>query len=321
MLFDFRARAGRGLFAWVALALALTSLPLMAAGESATSDSAPLPKIIGLSHIAVKVSDIEKAIPFYRDFLGFAEEFRLNNLKDGSLMLVCFKVSETQSIEVFTGLKPGENRLYQIAFQLQDAEAMRAHLSKNNIHTPASIGKGQIKNFNFTVKDPSGYTIEFVQYLPDGWTIRDKGKFLPDTRISERITHAGVVTTDVLAANHFYGDVLGMKETWRGSSRGDAISWIHLRLAPAGDYVELMLDPKTAPHFCLEVPDMEKAKAKLEASSYRTKYEKPIELYIGKNRRRIINLFDPDGTRVELMAPNTIDGKPVPPSDAPLPKI
>ena len=87
------------------------------------------------------------------------------------------------------------------------------------------------------------------------------------------------------------------------------------------DYLELMLNAKVVPHFCLMVPDMEKARAKLESSPYRSQYKKPIEMRVGKNRKRQINLFDPDGTRVELMEPNTIDGVPVPPSDAPLPAL
>ena len=40
---------------------------------------------------------------------------------------------------------------------------------------------------------------------------------------------------------------------------------------------------------------------------------------IGTNGKRQINLYDPDGTRVEVMEPGTADGKPVPPSDAPPP--
>ena len=87
--------------------------------------------------MAVKVSDIERSVPFYRDLLGFAEQCRLNNLKDGSLMLVCFKVSDEQSIEVFTGLKPGEERLYQLAYRVDDAEAMRAYLAKNGVKVPS----------------------------------------------------------------------------------------------------------------------------------------------------------------------------------------
>ena len=41
---------------------------------------------------------------------------------------------------------------------------------------------------------------------------------------------------------------------------------------------------------------------------------------MGTNRKRQLNLFDADGTRVELMEPRTVDGQPVPPSTAPPPK-
>jgi hypothetical protein len=36
----------------------------------------------------------------------------------------------------------------------------------------------------------------------------------------------------------------------------------------------------------------------------------------GINGKRQINCFDPDGTRVEIMESNTVDGKPVPSSPA-----
>jgi lactoylglutathione lyase len=243
----------------------------------------------------------------------------LNNLKDGSLLLVCFKVSDEQSIEVFTGLAPGEQRLHQLAYRVDDAEAMRAYLAKNGVKVPENVSKGQIKNLGFTVRDPSGYTIEFVQYTPEGWTRRDRGKFLPDTRISDHITHGGVVVTDLAAALHFYGAVLGFTESWRGGATSTTLSWINMRAPAGGDYVELMLDPKTTPHFCLLAPDMEKAKARLESSPYRSKYDKPLEVRVGKNRKRQLNLYDPDGTRVELMEPNTVDGVPAASSAMPLP--
>ena len=89
---------------------------------------------------------------------------------------------------------PRADRLYQIALHVEDAFALRTHLAKNGLQVPPGVPKGQMKNFNFTVKDPNGYIIEFVQYMPDGWTLRDKGKFLPDTRISDHIAHAGAVT-------------------------------------------------------------------------------------------------------------------------------
>jgi len=45
-----------------------------------------------------------------------------------------------------------------------------------------------------------------------------------------------------------------------------------------------------------------------------------MEIRTGVNRKRQLNLFDPDGTRVELMEPKTIDGAPAPSSTAPPPK-
>ena len=48
-------------------------------------------------------------------------------------------------------------------------------------------------------------------------------------------------------------------------------------------------------------------------------YQRALEVRTGINRKRQLNLYDPDGTRVELMEPNTIDGVPTPSSQAPPP--
>lgn len=280
------------------------------------------PRILGISHVAVKASDVEKSVAFYRDFLGFAEQGRLYYPSDGSLMLVFIKVSDTQCIEIFDAakLQPESDRLYQIALRVEDAEAVRAHLASNAFKVPAKVNIGQIKNAGFTVKDPHGYTIEFVQYLPEGRTMQDKGKFLPDTRISDHIIHAAAVADDFSASKHFYGDILGFTESWRGTMNGKKLAWVHMRMQDSPDFVELMLEPKVQPHFCLEVSDIEKAKEKLEKTAYFATYGKPIEPKTGKNHKRQLNLLDPEGVRVELMEPDTVDGRPVPSSDAPLPK-
>jgi hypothetical protein len=71
---------------------------------------------------------------------------------------------------------------------------------------------------------------------------------------------------------------------------------------------------------CLTVPDIDKAVETLKSRpAYREDYGREIKIQLGVNRKRQANLYDPDGTRVELMEPNTIDGKPVPSSDAPAP--
>ena len=101
-----------------------------------------------------------------------------------------------------------------------------------------------------------------------------------------------------------------------------------MQVPDGDDYIEFMLyKDLPAPdhrgsqhHICLFTPDLAKAKAQLEAKPAHASYNKPLEIRTGTNRKRQMNLFDPDGTRVELMEPQTIDGKPTPPSTAPPPR-
>ena len=125
----------------------------------------------------------------------------------------------------------------------------------------------------------------------------------------------------------FYGEILGFQEIWRGSKNGKVLDWVNMRVPEGKDYLEFMLyDEKpnltalgTLHHICLEVPDVEKAKTDLEQRPARTIQTRSMDFKTGVNRKRQMNLFDPDGTRSELMEPNTVDGKPTPPSNAPPP--
>jgi len=63
---------------------------------------------------------------------------------------------------------------------------------------------------------------------------------------------------------------------------------------------------------------MDAAIAKLNANPARKDYKREIEVHIGKNHKRQANLFDPDGTRVELMEDHTVDGLPSPMSLLPM---
>jgi lactoylglutathione lyase len=64
---------------------------------------------------------------------------------------------------------------------------------------------------------------------------------------------------------------------------------------------------------------MDKALADLQQRPAAKNYTKPLEIRTGINRRRQLNVFDPDGTRTELMEPKTVDGKPPVSSQAPPP--
>jgi catechol 2,3-dioxygenase-like lactoylglutathione lyase family enzyme len=305
-------------FAAIAMACIV---PLLAAGETQR------PHIVGLSHIALYSHDIEKTRAFYKDFLGFAEPYSLTN-KDGSLHLTWIKINDQQTIEIFPEKEAGSDRLYHIALETDDAVGMRNYLAEHGITVPDKVGKGKIGNLNYFVTDPNGRTVEIVQYATNSWTVLNRGKFMPDTRISTHMPHVGILTGDLDAALKFYEGILGFKEIWRGAKNPTQLNWVHVQVPDGKDFIELMLYSELpAPdqrgkyhHLCLEVPDIEKAKAILEERAERIHYTKPLDIQTGINRKRQLNVWDPDGTRVELMEPNSVDGIAAPSSTAPPPK-
>ena len=285
------------------------------------------PRILGVAHIALFAKDFEKSRAFYRDFLGFEEPYSLKS-PDGSPSMTFFKVNDRQYIELSPEKTPNSDRLNHISIETDNAEAMRVYLASKGIKVPDKTPKGRIGNSNFTIKDPEGHGVEIVQYEPDSWTVREHGKHMGDERISKRIMHVGIIVTNLDAENRFYESILGFREIWRGSKSGTELSWTNLAVPDGDDYIELMLYKNAPPptqrgpahHLCLEVPDAAATVAALNAKPYRKEYAKPLEIRTGTNRKRQVNIFDPDGTRTEVMEPKTVDGKPAPSSNAPPPQ-
>ncbi len=293
----------------------------------AQSEQPKRPKILGVAHIALSVQDIGKTRAFYKDFLGFAEPFKLDN-PDGNLSLTFIKINDRQYIELFPEKAPNTDRLLHISIEVEDAEAMRAYLRSKGVKVPDRVGKGRIKNSNFMITDPDGHLVEVVQYEPDGWSMREKGKFMDGGRISTRIAHVGIIVGSLEPAMKFYGEILGFQEIWRGSKDGKVLNWVNMKVPEGNDYLEFMLYDQmpglqalgTLHHLCLEVPNMEKAIAQLETRRANANYTRPMEIRTGTNRKRQMNLFDPDGTRSEIMEPKTFDGVPTPSSAAAPPR-
>jgi catechol 2,3-dioxygenase-like lactoylglutathione lyase family enzyme len=307
------------------LAIALVGSILAAA--PATAGEITRPKITGVAHIALYAKDVDRTVAFYRDFLGYADPFRLNR-PNGELLLAFVKVNDRQFVEVFPEKVGGGDRLNHIALEVEDAEAMRSYLGSRGVKVPDQVPIGRIGNANFNITDPDGHAVEIVQYLPTGRTAQQRGKDLPASRISSRMMHVGIAVGKLEPALAFYRDLLGFDETWRGSASGKALSWVNVKVPDGDTYVEFMLYQGELPlnrlgvmhHLCLEVPDIERTRSALEERAARSGYVRPMEIRTGINRKRQLNLFDPDGTRIELMEPKTVDGVPAPSSSAPPPR-
>jgi catechol 2,3-dioxygenase-like lactoylglutathione lyase family enzyme len=294
---------------------------------AAETNSTPTrPRILGISHAAFYVSDMARARAFYEGFLGFASPYSRPREKGE---VVWIKINDRQTVELFRdpAVSAEVDRLYHIAIEVDDAEQMRVYLRSRGVEVPPVTAIGRIGNKNYFIRDPNGNTVEIVEYLPDSWGSRARGKFMPDTRVSQRMSHVGVMVGQFDASMKFYGDVLGFREIWRGSAGGKKLSWVNMRVPDGEDYVEFMLYDQypsldrlhSMHHVCLEVPDVPKAGAMLEARHLPDGCRPPTPMKAGINGKRQINYFDPDGTRIEIMEPGTFDGKPRPPSTAPVP--
>jgi lactoylglutathione lyase len=293
---------------------------------SAAADEPRRPRIVGISHVALYVHDIELSRAFYKGYLGFDEPFTLNDA-DGKLHLTWIKVNDHQTIELFPEKKPGADRLNHISLETDDAEAMRLYLGSGGVKVPAAVPKGKIGNSNFNITDPDGHTVEIVQYQPDGWTMREKGKFLPETRISTHLGHVGITVGNLDASMKFYRDLLGFSETWRGGRDDREVNWVLLKVPDGDDYVEFMLLDKAPEleamhryhHLGFDVPDVPKARAILRDRRLPKEAKPPTPFFVARNNKRLMNAADPDGTRVEFMEATFANGVPPASSTAPLP--
>lgn len=268
--------------------------------------------ITGIAHIAFQVSDLAKAREFYGELLGYEEPFQIRN-QDGSLALTYFKVNERQYVEIFPGLPPDkDDRLLHIAFETTDLEALRVYLLSKGLKAPEKINQGRDGNLNFTIADPDSHRVEFVQYREGSLHRKAKGRYVSSRRISDRILHVGVTVADQAAADKFYKDILGFSEIWRGGRDEASLNWINMKVPEGTDYLEYMLVTATPTrqqlgvlhHVALLVPDIQKA---LETARERSGDPASVRSpQVGRNRRWQLNLFDPDGSRAELMEPFTI---------------
>jgi catechol 2,3-dioxygenase-like lactoylglutathione lyase family enzyme len=290
-----------GTFAVAAAALLgciITQKNFAAPGE------AERPAIVGLAHVGLFVSDINKADEFYGHVLGFGH-FNLDK-PSGGLMLNYYKVNDHQYIEIYPGLQgDSQDRLSHVAFETTDARKLRDYLASKGIKVPGSLKPGLDKNLSFMVDDPEGRRIEFVQYMKGSLHASKNGSLVPGTRVSEHMIHAGFVVHDRAAEDKFYKDILGFTVMWYGGMKDNEVNWVDMRVPDGNDWLEYMLrvnNPSIKTrgvmnHLALGVKSIQPAYQTILKHGG----QPPQPPKIGRDGKWQLNLYDPDLTRVELM--------------------
>lgn len=278
---------------------------LLFRGSVASAYQAPeRPPIVGLAHVGFIVGDMAKADAFYGHVLGLAH-FDLHK-PDGSLLLNYYKVNDHQYVEIYPGLKGDDmDRLSHIAFETTDVRKLRDYLAAKGVKVPDELKLGLDKNLSFSVNDPEGRRIDFVQYMKGSLHGSKFGQLFPDTRVSSHIIHSGFIVHDRDIDDKFYGDILGFRIMWYGGRQDNVLSWVDMRVPDGDDWIEYMLGNNNPTvqtrgvmnHLALGVTSIQAPYHQVLDRGY--KPAQPPK--IGRDGKWQLNLYDQDLTRVEMM--------------------
>jgi catechol 2,3-dioxygenase-like lactoylglutathione lyase family enzyme len=291
-------------FAGIIAALFLASASVFLKGTPKAGAAVTRPPILGISHIALRVKDAAEARNFFGHVLGFDELPREETAK-GKMRYIYFKVSDDQYIAVSPTLSsPTEDRLIHIAYRTPDARGLRRYLAGHGVAVPTKLQKDPDGDLSFSLQDPAGHTVEYIQYLPGSVESRNFGKFLSSKRTSRQIIHAGETVDNRTPADHFYGGILGYRLMWSGGMTDTRTDWVDMVVPNGSHWLEFMLNvhhpsPRTLGvmnHFSLGVKNIQRAFETVKGRGY--KASKPE---IGRDGKWQLNLYDPDLTRVEVM--------------------
>jgi lactoylglutathione lyase len=291
---------GQQQFRWILFALLPVLLP--------AADGLP---IEGIAHVSFRVSDLGRARGFYEGILGYAEAFRAGEEPQAAAY---FKVSDGQFIRIVANLGEDEDeRLDEIALESRDVERLHELLRERGLD-PSPVAADETRAKSFVLSDPDGHRIRFIEYTPDSLQAGVRGRFLGNSRISTHLRHTGVTVADERRADAFWKDKLGFVEIWRGGPDPRTVRWVNVKMPGArGDYIEYMLHDEppnrnqlgSMHHICLEVADIQEAYRRVAMRGYPD--SDGARPRIGRIRKWLFSVFDPDGSRTEYMEPDTVD--------------
>jgi catechol 2,3-dioxygenase-like lactoylglutathione lyase family enzyme len=253
-------------------------------------------KILGIAYVKIKVTDVEKAKAFYGGVLGLES----GAVRNGNGVQASFVVNPSQRVElVRTAAGSSGSYLAEIGLATDDLMKLRNYLTAKGV-AASEIFPWPDGTRYFETLDTAGNKIVFVEQT------RNLGEAGSGEAISKKLLHAGFVVKDWKAENRFYEEVLGFRLYWKGGFKDDGLDWYEIQTPDGDTWIEYMLNiPANADHKELGVQNhfslgVEKAEA--AAESLRKRGQKEFDgPEIGRDGKNALDVYDPDGTRVELM--------------------
>jgi catechol 2,3-dioxygenase-like lactoylglutathione lyase family enzyme len=253
---------------FVSLSAVLLCLAGIAEGQP------PRPKIKGIAHVRVYVSDVARSSDFYTDVLALPS--RGGGCENSR---PCLPVNPRQQIE-FEKLPspPPENWLAEIAFATDDVAEMRSYLLAHGLK-PGAISKDANGARHFEMRDPEGNPIAFTRRPPTVADIQGNAE-----QVGRHLFHVGWVVHDLAMEKKFYCDLLGFRLYWYGGFKDADTDWYEIQVPDGDNWVEFMLNiPASADHhelgiqnhFSLGVVNIKRAYDLLVAHGLKVTEDKP----------------------------------------------
>lgn len=124
-----------------------------------------------IGHVAIRVTDFDKALAFYVGKLGFQEMFRLD--REGRLWIIYLRVTDDQYLELFDegstprAHAPEATGLNHLCLTVDDIDRVIAQLAALEIPLSRPKKLAMDGNYQAWIEDPDGNRLELMQMAHD----------------------------------------------------------------------------------------------------------------------------------------------------------
>jgi catechol 2,3-dioxygenase-like lactoylglutathione lyase family enzyme len=246
---------------------------LACALSASAQPPAPSADIVGIAHVALRVSDLDGEIAFLGK-LGYEESFAITSA--GQTMAVLVKINDEEFIELTPRTDPSQPLGWiHVCYRAGDLQALVQHFASSGLE-PSRILKTDSGNLLSSLRDPDGSSIEFTEYMPGSRHVLDRGQHMGENRIATELLGVDLPVSNLAAEKQFY--------TQLGFESEGSDTDVHLT-APGAPGLRIELRPAkpgAEPQLLFPVDDARKA-------ADRIKDLKPVR------DKGILFVRDPDG--------------------------
>jgi catechol 2,3-dioxygenase-like lactoylglutathione lyase family enzyme len=236
---------------WIAMLALGCAVPIALLAQPPRPDAG----VIGIAHIAFRVSDLDREIAFFGK-LGYEKSFTLTN-STGQVMEMFVKINDRQFIELYPQTNPQQPLGWMhVCYEVGDLNALYKFYDSTGLKL-LPVRQAGAGNLISAINDPEGRVTEFAQYMPGSKYMLDEGQHLGPNRVSTELMGFDLPVKDGAADKEFYADLGFEANEESGNVRlsAPAAPDLHIELRAAR--------PKAQPQFLFPVADARRTEQQL----------------------------------------------------------